>query len=141
MNKCAVCDHKLSWYETKYCSNRCQSKDRYLKYIEEWKLGQKSGGIGINARSISKHLRRYLLEKYEDKCSLCGWNKRHPVTKVVPLEVDHIDGNAENNTEKNLRLICPNCHSLSPNFRNLNKGRGRTWRNTKRKQHDQSSKN
>lgn len=60
--------------------------------------------------------------------SVCGWNKINPVTKVVPLEIDHIDGNSENNKEENLRLICPNCHSLTSSFRNLNKGKGRGWR-------------
>jgi 5-methylcytosine-specific restriction endonuclease McrA len=43
------------------------------------------------------------------------------------------DGNSENNLEENLRLLCPNCHSLSPNFRNLNKGYGRKWRVNKYK--------
>ena len=133
MSNCIVCNNKLSWYETKYCSNKCQSADRYLKYIKEWKLGNRSGGVGVNTRTISKHIRRYLLEKYREKCSLCEWSERHPVTKVVPLEVDHIDGDSENNVEENLRLICPNCHSLSPNFRNLNKGRGRIWRGKKHK--------
>ncbi len=54
--------------------------------------------------------------------------KKNPVTGKVPLEIDHIDGDSENNKEENLRLICPNCHSLTPSFRNLNKGKGRAWR-------------
>jgi hypothetical protein len=30
---------------------------------------------------------------------------------------------------ENLRLICPNCHSLTPNYRGANRGHGRniTW--------------
>jgi hypothetical protein len=62
---------------------------------------------------------------------LCGWNQKHTITGVVPLEIDHLNGDAEDNREENLRLICPNCHSLSSNFRNLNKGKGRAWRNLK----------
>ncbi len=58
-------------------------------------------------------------------------NQRHPLTNKVPLEIDHINGNAEDNEESNLRLICPNCYSLSSNFRNLNKGNRRTWRTMK----------
>ena len=50
------------------------------------------------------------------------------MTGHVPLEIDHIDGDAENNIETNLRVLCPNCHSLTPHFRNLNKGKGRKWR-------------
>jgi hypothetical protein len=37
------------------------------------------------------------------------------------LELDHIDGNYQNNALGNLRLMCPNCHSLTPTFRGRNK--------------------
>lgn len=125
---CATCKKSLLRYQGKYCSNMCQHEYQYKSYICAWREGYTDGGRGILTRNISKHLRRYLFEKYQGKCSLCGWNKLHPKTKVSPLEVDHIDGNSENNTEVNLRLICPNCHSLSINFRNHNRGKGRLWR-------------
>jgi Zn finger protein HypA/HybF involved in hydrogenase expression len=67
-------------------------------------------------------------DKYAEKCSNCGWNQKHPVTGHSPLEIDHIDGNANNNNEANLRLLCPNCHSLTVTYKNLNKGNGRKWR-------------
>ena len=62
---------------------------------------------------------------------LCGWNERSCVTKKVPLEIDHIDGDSQNNLEINLRIICPNCHALTSNFKNLNRGKGRSWRKNK----------
>lgn len=82
----------------------------------------------MSAKNLSKHLKRYLIDKYGNECCICGWNKRHPFTGIVPLEIDHIDGNAENNLESNLRLVCPNCHALTPFYKNLNKGQGRKWR-------------
>jgi hypothetical protein len=72
--------------------------------------------------------RRYLVEKFGEQCSRCGWNERHPRTGRIPLEVEHIDGDWRNNTPANLTLLCPNCHSLTPTFRALNRGRGRPMR-------------
>ena len=115
-------------YKIKYCSNRCQIDHKHDLFIDDWRKGKVNGTIGINVKAMSGHLRRYLLKHYGEKCSLCGWNQRNPITGRVPLEVDHIDGDSLNSVENNLRLLCPNCHSLTPFFRNLNKGKGRKWR-------------
>ena len=64
-------------------------------------------------------------EKFGNKCSRCGWCEVNPITNKVPLEVEHVDGNYLNNSEDNLDLICPNCHSLTPTYRALNMGNGR----------------
>lgn len=112
----------------KFCSLRCQAHYKRTEYLQKWKSGFVNGTVGINTITLSKYVRSYLLAKYGEKCSLCNWDKKHPITKVVPLEVDHIDGDPTNNKEENLRIVCPNCHSLTPSFRNLNKGKGRGWR-------------
>jgi hypothetical protein len=117
--------------QKKYCSNICQMSDRQEQYISLWKMGQKTGNRGIRTKGISGHVKKHLEKKFGERCSICGWSKQNPITGRVPLEIDHIDGNSENSSEENLRLICPNCHSLSPNFRNLNRGNGRVWRKAK----------
>jgi hypothetical protein len=129
MNKCKRCFANLRKAQKVYCSNQCQIEFQYENYIEKWLKNSKIGGQGIKTKNISRHIKRYLVGKSKERCSKCGWKGRHPLTNKVPLEVDHIDGNPENNNLKNLQLLCPNCHSLTPHFRNLNKGNGRRWRN------------
>lgn len=131
MKYCKVCGNENKRSINTFCSNKCQSIERYKKYINKWKIGLVSGSRGILTKNISEYVRQYLEEKHKNRCNICGWKEINPITKKVPLEIDHINGNAEDNREVNLRLICPNCHSLSSNFRNLNKGKGRSWRSAK----------
>ena len=98
-------------------------RDRYDKYILEWKSGKRHG-LTVHG-TVSVPVKEYLREKFNNKCCLCGWSKKNVKTGKVPLIADHIDGNSENNAEENLRLICWNCDSIGPTFGPLNKGNGR----------------
>lgn len=44
----------------------------------------------------------------KEQCSFCGFIPIHS----VQLEIDHIDGNHDNNTISNLQVLCANCHKL-----------------------------
>lgn len=119
---CLNCETRLNRHQTKYCSNDCQRQYENKMKVESWLAGKTSGS---HIYGVSYPIKRYLREQCGNACTLCGWSKVNPTTGVVPLEVDHIDGDWNNGSKENLRLICPNCHSLSPNFRALNKGKGR----------------
>jgi Zn finger protein HypA/HybF involved in hydrogenase expression len=116
-NFCLNCNNSCS---NKYCSLSCQHNFNRLIKIENWKNGDDIGYSG-KTKQIKRFIRVFLLEKYNYKCHKCGWNERNLTTGTIPLEVNHIDGDAENCKEENLEIICPNCHSLTHNFRALNK--------------------
>src|SRR5258708_23616780 len=46
-----------------------------------------------------------------EKCEECGWAKLAADGRL-PLELDHINGDRHDNRLENLRVLCPNCHSL-----------------------------
>ena len=121
--KFLACQKKTSRPRYKYCSNVCQAVHRYQTYIQTWKKGEVLGLLATGV--VSAHVKRYLREKFDNKCYLCGWAEINPSTRKAPLVADHIDGNWRNNTEENLRLLCPNCDSLTPTYVALNKGNGR----------------
>lgn len=56
----------------------------------------------------------------ERKCELCGWCEVS-IDGRIPVELDHINGDHADNRIENLRILCPNCHSLQTTHRGLNK--------------------
>ena len=104
----------------KYCSGKCQQSYKVNNLISEWLAGNDKGWKG-KTRQIKPFVRRFMLKACNYACQKCGWDKRHPVDNLPLVEVDHIDGNAENCSIDNLQVLCPNCHSMTPTFRNRNK--------------------
>ncbi len=123
---CLNCGKEPFSHTYKYCSNACQLEYQSHLYIEKWKAGEVVGlqCIGV----VSGYIKKYLRRKFGNKCCVCGWSKVNPKTGQVPLVADHIDGNWRNNIESNLRLLCPNCDSLTPTYAGLNRGNGRSGR-------------
>lgn len=66
---------------------------------------------------IKQHLiKNNIKEKRCENCQLTHW-----IDTEISLELHHVDGNNQNNDISNLKLLCPNCHSLTPNYRGKNK--------------------
>lgn len=122
---CSNCGKKLSNNRNTFCDEKCHQEKIQKEWVEKWKNGEESGVVG--EYGISNRLKKYFLEKYNNKCQCCGWSETNKYTNSIPLEIHHIDGDYNNNREENLQLLCPNCHSLTNTYKNANK-KGRRLR-------------
>jgi 5-methylcytosine-specific restriction endonuclease McrA len=74
-------------------------------------------GVPINSyRLKNRLLREGVLER---KCRSCEGTKW--MGKLIPLELEHKNGNSEDNQLENLELLCPNCHAFTETYRGRNK--------------------
>jgi len=124
---CEVCgNHVKKRYKTaRFCSIICHRTYVRNSRIQSWLSGKWDGSTNSKTDRLSAYIRKYLKEQADYKCVQCGWNKINPTTNKVPLTVHHIDGNWKNNRSNNLKILCPNCHSLTTTFGSLNTGNGR----------------
>lgn len=69
----------------------------------------------------TSRLKRRLIESGLKKpiCEKCS--KKKWLGKPIPLELDHINGVNNDHRIENLRILCPNCHALTPTYRGKNK--------------------
>lgn len=75
---------------------------------------------GSNPQSYKLKRRLFIEKLKQPKCELCGWCEQS-LDGRVPVELDHINGDRTDNRLENLRILCPNCHSLQPTHRGKNK--------------------
>lgn len=74
-------------------------------------LGSKVKTDALRQRLIRSGLKAAACEM----CHRIEWNGR-----PIPLELDHINGDPEDNRLENLRILCPNCHAQTPTYRARN---------------------
>jgi Zn finger protein HypA/HybF involved in hydrogenase expression len=80
--------------------------------------GPRIGGARLKQRLIKESL-------LENKCNQCGineWQKQQ-----LSLHLDHINGRPTDNRLENLRLLCPNCHSLTSTYCGKNNSGRKKW--------------
>lgn len=128
---CIVCGVEFKpWYASAatYCSNKCQGELKQRTLIEKWLKGEYKGWLGVT-RQLAAPIRLWLKQSRGSACCKCGWDLKHPIDGKSLTEINHIDGNAENSIPENLEILCPNCHSMTVNYKTRNKGSKRNKKN------------
>jgi hypothetical protein len=125
MKTCLNCERELEKYQKKYCTIQCQKDYEWKQMVEFYEVNGYWDGVKNDSR-IRKNIRKYLLAKNGNVCSICRTRKW--TGKPIPLIVDHIDGDSSNNKPSNVRMVCGNCDMLLPTYKNKNRGNGRSYR-------------
>lgn len=114
MAMCPICmrDFSKKRADQIYCSISCANNSRNNGIV---KLIESNEIVGNSA------LRSYLMHRWNEKCQRCGWGIRNETSGSVCLDMHHIDGNSENTKLSNVELLCPNCHSLTPNYKRVSR--------------------
>ena len=133
MYQCEFCGkeyHKQGIkYHSKYCEKNPnkqqlpQKTDAFYEAMKKRRGNAKNGYSYVDWSAVpfeelgSYKRRESLFREANHCCTQCGYNKTREDGRSI-LEIDHIDGDHTNNTKENLRVLCPNCHAMTPNFKN-----------------------
>jgi Zn finger protein HypA/HybF involved in hydrogenase expression len=120
---CADKNIDLSHLKPRIDIIKIKVEDKNEKIVADW-LANVSGFIAVCKgwqMTLRAPLRNWLFKRAKFVCEKCGWAERHLQTGLIPLQIHHIDGDASHNRPENLQVLCPNCHSLTPNFGRRNK--------------------
>jgi hypothetical protein len=155
---CQFCGAKLPFEKrrSKFCNHSCsasfnnQGVTRHIKGSKVCSCGKPkkpsnkycsecSGSYVYNKpatfEAIKDHVarKRFLIDKRGYRCESCQletWLER-----PIPLELHHIDGDADNNTEENLQLVCPNCHAFTEHYKGAVKGKNSSRQRRRRERY------
>ncbi len=115
LKNCRYCGTVFRHRSKIFCDRTCMNNNK-------WQTYKARPDDAWTARGRKK----YLLEKYGHCCMICDLTEW--CGAPIPIELDHINGDFRDNSETNTRLICPNCHAQTPNYKSKNIGNGRFTR-------------
>ncbi len=71
--------------------------------------------------SKAPRLKKHLITERGHRCESC--NLTEWLSKPIPLELHHVDGDRTNNSKENLKLLCCNCHANTDSWRKWSRSR------------------
>lgn len=114
---CKKCAQPTKDRHSIFCSQQRQVDFKIEARLERW---LSTGALKAQMIRVGDPIRAYILDDQNGHCALCPltpiWNG-----KPLVFVLDHVDGNAEDNSRSNLRLVCPNCNSQLATFTSKNK--------------------
>ena len=119
ISNCIICNKECKTYKSRFCSSKCQNIHSMFDRV-------------FSKTASPRTLKKYIIYTEGNKCGVCGitdWNN-----KPIVMDLEHIDGNSDNNDLTNLCLICPNCHSQTDTYKGKNVGKGRHYRRQRYKE-------
>lgn len=118
--------HSYDYLKTRLADEFIDYKSLFLKYKPKTKYDLKD--IFCSPSKYQGPLKARVLELgfIPYICSECSQTDTYN-GKTLSLQLDHIDGNSNNNLKENLRFLCPNCHSQTTTYS------GKQKRTTERK--------
>lgn len=123
INKCIICGTPTR-RRNKYCTE-CIDKNEHIRRHRS-----------LSEAKDVRSRKAIILRIRGNKCENCGvqlWDN-----KPLVMDLHHIDGNADNNNESNLKLLCPNCHSQTSSYKSKNKNGSVNRRKVYRKNYRES---
>lgn len=100
-----------------YTRNRPQ--ESYGKNNSKYISAEKYLGTSKNITNSKLKIKLFEEGILDNLCSACGIGPEYN-NKPLTLELHHIDGDSKNNTLSNLKILCPNCHTQTDNYRSKN---------------------
>ena len=115
---CPSCGQISKYYGNSHWATYCSACIDSGKHIHK----KTPGTVPFSELKTDATRRHWIILLRGHKCEICGLTEW--TGKIIPLQLDHIDGNSRNNVLENCRVICPNCDALLPTY----KGNGRFLR-------------
>lgn len=110
-NHCKRLDLDISHFDGGAKTRKAKPYSAKLPLSEILILNSPASNAAIKKRLLAEGVKKQMCEY----CLLSEW-----MGKPIPLELEHVNGNNRDNRLENLKIICPNCHALTPTYRGRN---------------------